>query len=29
MFDFQVDANVGLVKKLLAETQNRDRGWMG
>ena len=28
MFDFQVEANVALMKKLLVETQNRDRSWM-
>ncbi|MBI5384686.1 MAG: hypothetical protein HZA90_08340 [Verrucomicrobia bacterium] len=28
MFDFQVEANVAMVKKFVAETQNRDRAWM-
>ena len=28
MFDFQVEANVALVRKLLPQVQNRDRGWM-
>jgi hypothetical protein len=28
MFDFQVEADVALVRKTLQETQNRDREWM-
>jgi hypothetical protein len=28
MFDFQVEENVALVKRLLPEATNRDRGWM-
>ena len=29
MFDFQVEQNVALIRKLLPEVQNRDRSWRG
>ena len=28
MFDFQVEQNVGLVKSILPQSQNRERDWM-
>ena len=28
MFDFQVEQNVALVRKLLPEVQNRERAWL-